>query len=428
MSIERSTPIVNAKPVAAADKARAKASGVAAGSDQALDAGAQAGFSSIMGALGGDTAVSEEVAPDASQAAAGAPVPPDATPNAVPPAASVASNAAEPVVPHADVALLLAQASEGRTRPVALMADADAAARATSAAAVAAPDPRGTMLAGERDPFARAQATPSGNVVQSEARFADAMKPDGERVAEFSKFLSDASQAASPSLPLAAGAMAKAALSARAAAGPGASDAMAVVVQARETVLATAAGVGFDDPASAQVEAFKMPSGLSALSVLDGALGLQTTPTSARFDTRLDTVSAAQKTPEMQAAETVSFWVTQGVQKAELTLEGIMGARVEVNISMDGAQAQIDFRTDQPQVREVLEGAALHLKDILHAEGLQLSGVSVGASQQDGAGARDQRAPPNAKSIPIVVADAAPVRGAALTRTSTTGRSLDIFV
>jgi flagellar hook-length control protein FliK len=88
---------------------------------------------------------------------------------------------------------------------------------------------------------------------------------------------------------------------------------------------------------------------------------------------------------DTQVAETVSYWVTHGVQNAELTLDGIGNEPVEVRISLNGDQAQIDFRSNQPEIRQVLEGASAQLKAMLSSEGLQLTGMSVGTSGQGGA-------------------------------------------
>jgi len=86
---------------------------------------------------------------------------------------------------------------------------------------------------------------------------------------------------------------------------------------------------------------------------------------------------------DTQVAETVSYWVTHGVQSAELTLDGFGNEPVEVRISLDGDQAQIDFWSNQAEVRQVLEGASAQLKEMLSSEGLQLMGMSVGTSSRE---------------------------------------------
>jgi flagellar hook-length control protein FliK len=131
--------------------------------------------------------------------------------------------------------------------------------------------------------------------------------------------------------------------------------------------------------------------------------------------------------PESAVAEQVTYWVSQGIQNAQLKLEGFGAEPVEVNISLKGQEAQIDFRTDQPEVRQMLEGALTQLKETLAREGLVLSGVSVGSSGQEGAGAQDRRQQPNARQTTVVVNEAGST--VSLQRASpAAGRALDIFV
>ena len=89
-------------------------------------------------------------------------------------------------------------------------------------------------------------------------------------------------------------------------------------------------------------------------------------------------VDTAAVGPEMQVAEQVSYWISQDIQNAELTLDGLGKDPVEVSIRMHGNEAQVSFRTDELQTRDLLQGAASHLKELLQSEGLVLSGVSVG--------------------------------------------------
>jgi flagellar hook-length control protein FliK len=97
--------------------------------------------------------------------------------------------------------------------------------------------------------------------------------------------------------------------------------------------------------------------------------------------------SSALPTPEMMVAEQVSYWISGKVQNAELRLDVFGREPVDVSISMKGNEAQVEFRTDQPEVRQVLEGALGHLKTLLKDEGLSLAGVFVGSSGQQREGA-----------------------------------------
>ena len=135
----------------------------------------------------------------------------------------------------------------------------------------------------------------------------------------------------------------------------------------------------------------------------------------------------AGMSPEMQVAEQVTYWITQDVQNAELTLDGLGSSPVEVSIRMSGNEAQVFFRTDELQTRDLLEGAASHLQELLQSEGLVLSGVSVGASGSGSAGEGQQRPSQGGRQTTLVQAVPEPVAPRKLS-TGTQGRSLDLFV
>lgn len=88
---------------------------------------------------------------------------------------------------------------------------------------------------------------------------------------------------------------------------------------------------------------------------------------------------AAQRAAEDQIAEQVAYWVHQKTQNAELTLDRD-GQPVQVTVSLTGSEAHVAFRSDQHQTRELLDGGVAQLRELLQAEGLQLSGVTVGSS------------------------------------------------
>lgn len=89
---------------------------------------------------------------------------------------------------------------------------------------------------------------------------------------------------------------------------------------------------------------------------------------------------------EEQVADQVAYWVNQKTQNAEMTLDRD-GQPVEVSVSLSGNEAHVSFRSDQPQTRELLDQSMAQLRDLLRSEGLVLSGMSVGTSARDGAGA-----------------------------------------
>jgi flagellar hook-length control protein FliK len=130
---------------------------------------------------------------------------------------------------------------------------------------------------------------------------------------------------------------------------------------------------------------------------------------------------------ESMVADTVSYWVAQGVQNAELKLDGFGGQPVEVSITLKGDEAHIGFRTDQPEIRQILEGAVAHLKDLLTSEGLVLSGVSVGTSGQDGTGAQEQRNRPGTRQATITTTETAPTESRQRANPAV-GRAVDLFV
>lgn len=145
------------------------------------------------------------------------------------------------------------------------------------------------------------------------------------------------------------------------------------------------------------------------------------------------TQNGALPTPEMLVAEQVSYWITGKVQNAELRLDVFGRAPIEVSISMHGSEAQVEFRTDQPEIRQVLEGAMAHLKDLLKDEGLSLAGVFVGSSGQRRGDAQPSPGQPDEfgesgarqarVEVPLVSAP-----GLSSTQRPVTGRTVDLFV
>lgn len=131
---------------------------------------------------------------------------------------------------------------------------------------------------------------------------------------------------------------------------------------------------------------------------------------------------------ESMVADKVSYWVTQGVKNAALTLDGFGSEPLEVSISLKGGEAHINFRTDQPEIRQMLEGAAIQLKDILRNEGVLLSGVSVGTSGQDGAGTQERRNRQDTRQTTIATQQVAVPTQGTQRASQTTGRAIDLFV
>jgi flagellar hook-length control protein FliK len=97
-------------------------------------------------------------------------------------------------------------------------------------------------------------------------------------------------------------------------------------------------------------------------------------------------------------AEQVNYWIGKDVHEAELTLDGLGLDAVGVSISLQGNEAHVSFRTDQAATRQVLEGAQIHLRELLESSGLVLSGVSVGSSGAEGSPAQQRKPYANARA------------------------------
>ena len=131
--------------------------------------------------------------------------------------------------------------------------------------------------------------------------------------------------------------------------------------------------------------------------------------------------------PDAAVAEKLNYWISRGVQNAELQLEAFGGGTVKVSISVQGQEAQVEFRSDQPDARKLLQDAMPQLGAMLKGEGLLLSGGFVGSSAQQDPGAQQRRSSPhNMRSAIIGVETQAADRAPAPSRTP--GRVLDLFV
>jgi flagellar hook-length control protein FliK len=126
-------------------------------------------------------------------------------------------------------------------------------------------------------------------------------------------------------------------------------------------------------------------------------------------------------------ADTVSYWVSQGVQNAELTLDGWGGEAIEVSIQLSNGEALIGFRSDLAETRQLIEGAMDQLKDLLASQGLLLAGVSVGtSSRQDGNPGETPRRPAG-RLRGISLAEATTAQPAPRAQ-GAVGQRLDLFV
>ena len=131
---------------------------------------------------------------------------------------------------------------------------------------------------------------------------------------------------------------------------------------------------------------------------------------------------------DKQLAQTISYWLGQGVQNAELKLDGLGAKPVAVRISVSHGEAHIGFRSDQPEVRQLIEGAVLQLRDLLGQEGLTLAGVSIGSSDQHPPGAQEQRPRFGSRKKDINPLGLATLASAAPLTRLPAGRVLDLYV
>lgn len=158
--------------------------------------------------------------------------------------------------------------------------------------------------------------------------------------------------------------------------------------------------------------------------------GTYSQPQAASAPMGMDGVVAAQSAAPLEAyiAEQVTYWISQDVQSAELTLDGMGASPVEVSISMQGNEAQVTFRTDEMHARAAIENASEQLKDSLQRQGVVLTGMSVGTSHGgDTSGGQGRR--PRQEGRQAVVNALVPAQVEGVTRQSAAqGRTVDLFV
>jgi flagellar hook-length control protein FliK len=110
-----------------------------------------------------------------------------------------------------------------------------------------------------------------------------------------------------------------------------------------------------------------------------------------------------------------------------MTLDGPGNTPIEVSISIQGNEASVAFRTDQPAARHLLEGAVSHLEDMLARQGLSLAGVSVGSSGQGASHADQDNRASDGRKAKLMAGVQSP--GSVIGRASNTGnRVIDLFV
>lgn len=185
------------------------------------------------------------------------------------------------------------------------------------------------------------------------------------------------------------------------------------------------------EPAQAAIQLIagerRAPDQAGQKSVAAGPVYFQPQASSAPMGMDGVVATGAAAPMDTYVAEQVSYWITQDVQNAEMTLDGVGHSPVEVSISMQGNEAQVAFHTDESAARQALENASAQLRDMLQRQGLVLAGVTVGSAQTGDAGQQQRR--PRQEGRQVLVASEEPVAAAQGHRISrTTGGAVDLFV
>lgn len=194
------------------------------------------------------------------------------------------------------------------------------------------------------------------------------------------------------------------------------------------------------EPVAAQAQVFEAmparsgPRGEEGLGTVRGepAWAPQEFTPTVQYDATLGSVDATPPpaSPDQPLTEQLRYWVSQGMRSAELTVQGDADP-VQVSISMQGNEAHVAFRSEHAATRDMLAGTVDQLRDLLQAQGMVLSGVSVGAHDAgNGRGGQpagtEARVRPAAARAAAVEAALPAVSAAAAARTA--AGSLDLYV
>lgn len=410
MSIERSSAPASPKATAAADgtsnQGKVKVVSEA-------DAAAGGGFFAIL------TALEPQVADDAGGMAGS-----DATPQAEPDAAQAAvlpapslllAQGDSPGLPS-ELAMLLSQAGQAVQT-----GQADPASEATGRKAGRAVP--GGILSAQAALSADPGAPASPSLLSPEVDKAR------QHRANVSALLDQMAQGLSGAAQKTAGFDLKAVAAASLAESKGLHEAALSGAMAREPALSTAlmaSGLGEGLMRAADRPGSKSSSQINGLG-LEGSWGSSSFQAGNKVDVPSAVIDPSATSFDSALADTMSYWVSQGVQNAELKIEGLDGESIAVSISLNGDEAHIGFRTDKPETRQMLEGAVAHLKELLTSEGLVLSGVSVGASGQEGAPGQEQKNPPGGRQTSLISTENIPAENLRPV-TKAVGRALDLYV
>lgn len=86
---------------------------------------------------------------------------------------------------------------------------------------------------------------------------------------------------------------------------------------------------------------------------------------------------------EQEVSEQVAFWVHQKTQNAAISIQH-EGKPIQVQVQLNGQEAHVRFAADDAQACQLLADGQAQLRELLQAQGLSLSGVSVDAGGSQG--------------------------------------------
>lgn len=133
-------------------------------------------------------------------------------------------------------------------------------------------------------------------------------------------------------------------------------------------------------------------------------------PLPSGFGVVMDSAAAAARSTAtvsafaQDVAKQCQVWISSDVRNAELRFDGVGDQPVQVQISLSGNEAQVVFRTDQAQARDLLGSAMGTLDQMLRGQGLALAGAWVGGSGTQGQNSGSKAPPyPSAVRVPGTV-------------------------
>ncbi len=143
-----------------------------------------------------------------------------------------------------------------------------------------------------------------------------------------------------------------------------------------------------------------------------------------------DTMLGSMAPADGVVGQQVNYWISSDVQSAEMKLDGLGKGPVEVSINVHGKEADVTFRTDEVQTRELLESSTGSLKELMGREGMVLTGMTVGAHGSGNPNPNGKGGGKHQQSLKPIIGSIAPseLANSALKPLGPIGKSLDLFV